>query len=179
MYYIVSYVTLQVVHQDQTANRSAVNASRDLNSHLYCPHDLSTGTEFRDDLPTLLGKDLNVAEMADSSPAPKIRKPGPALTIFTDQTEQNGETDISRKAANIRNVKFVTPYQRYLAVLPFAEKQRLEEIAKQAELNRKKKLCPEKTVIFANDKVTVSHHHHLPSFQLFTSFEHSLPLCFC
>lgn len=43
-----------------------------------------------------------------------------------------------------------------MAVLPYAEQQRLEEIARKAEADRKKKLCPEKNIIFENDQVPVS-----------------------
>lgn len=61
------------------------------------------------------------------------------------------------KSTKARQVKFVSPYARYLAVLPFAEQQRLEEIARKAEADRKKKLCPEKNLVFENDQVPVSY----------------------
>lgn len=55
----------------------------------------------------------------------------------------------------IDGVKFISPYSRYSAVLPFAEKQRAEELAKEAEESRKRKLCPDKAVTFAPDVITV------------------------
>lgn len=32
--------------------------NRDLTGHLFCPHDLTHNSEFRDDLPTLLGSTI-------------------------------------------------------------------------------------------------------------------------
>lgn len=40
-------------------------------------------------------------------------------------------------------MKFISPYSRYLAVLPFVQQQRIEELSKQQEENKKKKLCPD------------------------------------
>lgn len=76
--------------------------------------------------------------------------------ILLKQEDQGEGT----KSSNIEKVKFVSPFARYLAVLPFAEKQRMEEIARIAEANRKKKLCPEKNVVFENDVLPVSIPHH-------------------
>lgn len=69
--------------------------------------------------------------------------------MFPFQTRTAANTE----SAKLRQIKFVSPYARYLAVLPFAEKQRLEEIARKADLDRKKKLCPENTLVFQNDEV--------------------------
>lgn len=69
--------------EDQVANRStAITKNVNLNSHLYCPHDLSTGVEFRDDLPTLLGNDnlQNDVDVADASL--KLIASSPALSVF-------------------------------------------------------------------------------------------------
>lgn len=44
----------------------------------------------------------------------------------------------------VNEIKFVSPYARYLAILPLAEKQRLEELARTEIENKKKKLCPDK-----------------------------------
>lgn len=68
----------------------------------------------------------------------------PCLRIF--------QTHVKMETAKLREVKFVSPYARYLAVLPFAEKQRLEEMARKAEIDRKKRLCPENTFVFQNDE---------------------------
>lgn len=63
----------------------------------------------------------------------------------------------------IKAIKFVSPFARYLAILPLAEKQRIEEQARVDRENKKKKLCPEKTenleeyVIFIG--ILIIHHH--------------------
>lgn len=58
-------------------------------------------------------------------------------------TLQNEDTNDNLKKINL--VKFVSPFARYLAILPLAEKQRLEELARTEAENKKKKLCPDKT----------------------------------
>lgn len=52
---------------------------------------------------------------------------------------------MSEKLKKINQIKFVSPFARYLAILPLAEKQRHEEQARLDQENKKKKLCPEKT----------------------------------
>ena len=44
----------------------------------------------------------------------------------------------------IKNITFVSPYARYLAILPLAEKQRLAELAQAEKESRKRKLCPDR-----------------------------------
>lgn len=89
--------------------------------------------EFRDDLPTLLGYS-SLKHFKNSAKAAKQS----ALSVFHEIDIDEG---VTKKKLN--QIKFVSPYTRYLAMLPFAEKQRLEELAKQEEENKKKRLCPE------------------------------------
>lgn len=53
--------------------------------------------------------------------------------------------NINENLKKINLVKFVSPFARYLAILPLAEKERLEELARTEAENKKKKLCPEKS----------------------------------
>lgn len=131
----VIFDNFQVVLDEQVTNRSVANFKfSDQTNPLYCPHDISSNFEFRDDLPTLLGSDTENHNF-DENLNKKIKSPD--LSVF-------GETN-KKTFANLQTdkVKFVSPYSRYLAVLPFAEQQRLEEQQKEIEENRKRKLCPE------------------------------------
>lgn len=146
-----------------------------MNGYLYCPHDLTISTEFRDDLPMLLNKDLTgVISIVNINPALVICKSQPTLNIFGYDADYNGNIDVSGKATIIHNIKFVSPYQRYLAMLPLAQKHRLEEIAKHTEQNRKKQLCPEKNIIYTNDKVTVSDYFFFLSSKLYKHVQPNL-----
>lgn len=140
----------QIVLDEQLTNRSAIQSKvQDLNSHLYCPHDIPVNTEFRDDLPTLLGQNgTNDDTENDSVLKEKLKRPSISVFLVTKRTRKSTLPDIEK-------IKFVSPYSRYLAVLPFAEKQRAEELAKEAEESRKRKLCPEKHVTIAPDVITV------------------------
>lgn len=48
------------------------------------------------------------------------------------------------KIDRVKQIKFVSPYARYLAILPLAEKQRIADQAQLDLENSKKKLCPDK-----------------------------------
>lgn len=134
---------MQIVHEDQTINRSTIlSKNQDVNSHLYCPHDLTGTTEFRDDLPTLLGNDKNGSNTISESVLNKLKLGGPLINIFHTSSRAEKKADV-----NGTQVKFFSPYARYLAVLPFAEQERLAEAAKLAELNRKRKLCPDSIIV--------------------------------
>lgn len=110
-----------------------------MNSHLYCPHDLSGNTEFRDDLPTLLGNNISSTILPESVLS-KLKLNGPSLDVFHTSSR------IEKKTVNGAQIKFFSPYARYLAVLPFAEQERLAETARKAEENRKRKLCPDSII---------------------------------
>lgn len=46
----------QPIISEQVVNRLIIPSNKDYNSKLYCPHDFSHDSEFRDDLPTLMGE---------------------------------------------------------------------------------------------------------------------------
>lgn len=145
------FPAFQIVLEEQLTNRSAIQSKvQDLNSHLYCPHDIPVNTEFRDDLPTLLGQNGTNDETVSSSQfKEKVKAPAISVFLVAKRTRKSSLPEFGK-------IKFVSPYSRYLAVLPFAEKQRAEELAKEAEESRKRKLCPEKHVTIAPDVITVN-----------------------
>lgn len=116
-----------------------MSKNQDVNSHLYCPHDLTGCGEFRDDLPTLLDNKDELNNLTNSA-LKKLKLNGPSIDVF--HTSSRTE----KKTANGSRVKFFSPYARYLAVLPFAEQERLAETARLAEKNRKRKLCPDSVI---------------------------------
>lgn len=136
--------SFQIVHEDQTINRSTIlSKNQDVNSHLYCPHDLTGSSEFRDDLPTLLGNITNGSNNLSQTVLNKLKLSGPAVDVF----HTSSRTEKKESTVNDSQVKFSSPYARYLAVLPFAEQERLVEAAKLAEKNRKRKLCPDSIIV--------------------------------
>lgn len=108
--------------------------------------------EFRDDLPTLLGQTgANEDRENQLHFEEKVKPPSISVFLATEKTKKSRKSSLPE----IEKIKFVSPYSRYLAVLPFAEKQRAEELAKEAEENLKRKLCPQKQVVFAHDVISV------------------------
>lgn len=103
---------------DETRINSEDGAGKE--HRLIFPQD-NAGLEFRDDLPTLLGG--NIPEI------PLPQKPTPIITAFE-------EPDDTKKCIKVGKVKFVSPYQRYLKVLPYAiqlEKEERERREKEEE----------------------------------------------
>lgn len=136
--------SFQIVHEDQTINRSTIlSKNQDVNSHLYCPHDLTGSSEFRDDLPTLLGNIKNGSNNLSQTVLNKLKLSGPSVDVF----HTSSRAEKKEATVNDSQVKFFSPYARYLAVLPFAEQERLVEAAKLAEQNRKRKLCPDSIIV--------------------------------
>lgn len=124
-------------------NRSTIlSKNQDVNSHLYCPHDFSVNTEFRDDLPTLIGNKNTLNNLSDSV-LNKLKLNGPSVDVFhmSSRAEKKSDTE------NGAQLQFFSPFERYLAVLPFAEQERLAETARIAEENKKRKLCPDSVII--------------------------------
>lgn len=73
--------------EEQATNRTTAHSNQDLNSHLYCPHDLSSNTEFRDDLPTLLGRDLSGPADTQDLLVSNVIKKNPAISVFADSSK--------------------------------------------------------------------------------------------
>lgn len=133
---------------DQAMNRSTIlSKNQDVNSHLYCPHDLTGNTEFRDDLPTLLGSNGTLNNLSEDVLS-KLKLSGPSLGVFHTSSRVEKKNTVTGD-----QIKFFSPYARYLAVLPFAEQERSIESAKRAEENRKRKLCPDSVFAVSKKKI--------------------------
>lgn len=135
---------LQIILDDQALNRSTLTNNQETNNQLYCPIDTIPNAEFRDDLPTLLGNGKQLEETMKQltmSVIHRIKPKGPSVSVFHLSSRKEKTT----LPASIQ-AKFVSPYERYLAVLPFAEQERLAETAKLTEENRKRKLCPDAVI---------------------------------
>lgn len=118
----------------------------EVDDKLYCPHDLSYEPEFRDDLPTLLNSQLE--NLGHNAIAPTLANP--IVSVFENVSLIQEESTKS-KLEEIKKIKFVTPYERYKAIIPYAEQQKLEEITKQEALKRSIQLCPDKKESDATD----------------------------
>lgn len=141
---LICFVFIQIVLEDQAINRSTIlSKNQDVNSHLYCPHDFSANVEFRDDLPTLLGSNnSNTLNALNESVLKRLKLNGPSIDVF----HTSSRAEKKRAVVNDAQIKFSSPYERYIAVLPFAEQERLAESARIAEENRKRKLCPDSVI---------------------------------
>lgn len=139
------FLFLQIILYDQALNRSALlSKHHEDNNQLYCPMDTAPNAEFRDDLPTLLGnkeKFENDLRQLTMSVIHKLKAAGPSIGVF----HQSSRAEKKALPASV-HAKFVSPYERYLAVLPFAEQERLAETARLAEENRQRKLCPDAVI---------------------------------
>ena len=136
---------LKPIINESNIVRPAVNLNdkKDLLNHpLYCPHDLSHQTDFRDDLPTKIGnKDLD--KDVESINIRQIK-----LSVF-DKTE-----NVFRKGKDV--VQFVSPYTRYKLMIPFMEEQKkrelvIEEEKRKQALEEKRKQVPELQVVKISD----------------------------
>lgn len=116
---------------EQQININSTTQIRDINNSLYCPHDLSYSTDFRDDLPTLLNSNGK-----DTIQNGKLQLAEPVLSVFNCKDDP----DLNDKMAKLKKVKFVSPYSRYKCILPFAEEERLAELRSAEELRQQKKL---------------------------------------
>lgn len=128
---LVSKVTFQ---KATTTPASTTPAMSSVNQFLYCPHDLTHDSDFRDDLPTLLGSKHQSAG-AFSSP---LKRMNSKISLLDDE----GEDVDNKKLATLKDIKFITPYSRFLSILPVAEEQERLDTARAAEEAKKKKLCP-------------------------------------
>lgn len=119
------------------------SAQADLSGPLHCPHDLTQMPEFRDDLPTLLNGDVGVRVPA-TVPAGVAARSACSVFETPDESEaSSADEEHTAKLQRIRQLHFVSPFARYLANVPVAEKQRKDEQQRLDEANSRKKLCPE------------------------------------
>lgn len=131
----------KVQQQSEQANsRSATGASaamtiNSVNQFLYCPHDLTYEEDFRDDLPTLLGRGGGGVTIECA-----LKRTHSKIDLL-DSEEEEEEIE-NKKLAKLGEIKFITPYSRFLSILPVAEEQERLENERAAEEAKKKKLCP-------------------------------------
>lgn len=119
-----------------------MSKNQEVNSHLYCPHDNPPNSEFRDDLPTLLGSTDTKTGTLTENIIKKLKATGPSISVFHASSRKE-----IKQSLNGVEIKFFSPYARYLAVLPFAEQERQAETARLAAESRKRKLCPDSPVV--------------------------------
>lgn len=122
---------LEKVIVAEEAPRLAPGSAININSFLYCPHDLRQDGEI-DNLPTLLAGNLQKSTHGKS-----LKKVYPQVSVFARQ--------ILRKS--LPKVAFVSPYQRYRAVIPIAEEERRKAQQIEEAIKQKRRLCPEASEI--------------------------------
>lgn len=114
-----------VISEEATRPAVNLNSKKDLiNNPLYCPHDLSHFKDIRDDLPTLLGK----AGISNDYQEVIV----PEIFLFKANNFKNTKNDLLNK------MKFVTPYQRYLLMIPYIEELRAKELLEAEEAKKVK-----------------------------------------
>ena len=120
-----------VIPEDATRSVAGNSSSKKdlINNPLYCPHDLSHCKETRDDLPTLLGSSEILKDYENVVV--------PELFLFKTEILKTPKTDSTNKN------KFVTPYQRYLLMIPYIEELRAKELLAAEEA---KKIKPKPAV---------------------------------
>lgn len=96
-----------------------------LEGPLLCPHDLSHVPDFRDDLPCLLGAE---AEEEGAQHEPTLCAAAPAVTVFDDADAWADEVE-EEVPARLKQVRFVSPYTRYLRVRPYTQELEAEAAA--------------------------------------------------
>lgn len=84
------------MNEDRRSKGSTLQFSKiNVNSPLYCPHDLTKQQEFRDDLPTLLNTtEENQSQTKNDENLTKIKKNKSALSIFNLSEPSQEEVNI-------------------------------------------------------------------------------------
>lgn len=125
----------QPIVEEQIVHRTTTRIN-EYSNKLYCPHDLTHCPEFRDDLPTL----LNGRETVLTTNTLKL--PKPAVSVFETPENSEDEEHVKEKLDKLSKVIFVSPYERYKAMIPLIERQKQEEAKRIASENSFKLLCP-------------------------------------
>lgn len=126
-----------------------------MDSPLYCPHDLSKSGEFRDDLPTLLDNNSNpLMELLNKDF--DFEKPESELSIFNSSVNDFNKVKLNKTingygllglnlqideeiSEKLQSIKFMGPFERYKMVKPFiqAEEERLAAEKEKADNEKK------------------------------------------
>ncbi|XP_014256854.1 exosome component 10 isoform X2 [Cimex lectularius] len=114
-------VPLVKTFPEETVNKSSsFSASRDLELEVrlnYYTHD-NSGVEYRDDLPTKLN-----GKIREPDDPPHVR---PVLSVLAEKND-----DIEEVVDEMMKISFVSPYERYIKVLPYSIQMERQEIEKQ------------------------------------------------
>lgn len=105
----------------------------DLDSPLYCPHDMKYKQDFREDLPTVINP-LGQA-LINEKISCKLLNSKPKISLFEDEEVESLNEGDSSSCRNQRPL-FVSPYERYRKARPFIEareRDKEEELRKQNE----------------------------------------------
>uniref|UniRef100_A0A1A9W6I2 Exosome complex component 10 homolog n=1 Tax=Glossina brevipalpis TaxID=37001 RepID=A0A1A9W6I2_9MUSC len=133
----------------EIVQRNVYANSVDYNSKLYCPHDLTYLDEF-EHLPTLINfqsdSDQQTIPPSDGDCKACLNK---ANLRFYDRRKNLEEEKLIIKRKCKEKEMILEPYYRYLAMLPIAEKEKLDEAARKEAEEKKLQLCPSTTI--AND----------------------------
>lgn len=135
---LVKPIEMDVTHVNRDAT---ISNHRDDENPLYCPHDLRN-TDTHMQLPCLLDKDLKV--VGRSNPKTSIESKTPKMSIFNIESEKISE-NVKETVDRVKNLTFITPYQRFKLYLPFAEEIRAQEEKQLKEKQKSMKLCPDVT----------------------------------
>ncbi|CAH1133564.1 unnamed protein product [Ceutorhynchus assimilis] len=134
-----------ILKEDTRAKGSTkIMTKINVDSSLYCPHDLTKNKDFRENLPTLLNSDREDPEALIQNDF-HLEKQNSILSVFRISKILDTEKE-SQASAKLRkfkeNFNFLGPFERYRLVKPFIEarqKKLAEEKAKQEEKEKAKK----------------------------------------
>ncbi|KAB0797341.1 hypothetical protein PPYR_08335 [Photinus pyralis] len=139
-------LTKPILNEDNRGRGSTFRfAKLNVDSPLHCPHDLSKSTEFRDDLPTLLGQ----AEYKTPCAKSELQICKSKYSVFNvpeiDSDDQNDTL------LTVQNKSLLAPYQRYELIKPFIRAEE-EKATVEAQQNEQKELSNE-------DRIAALHEH--------------------
>uniref|UniRef100_A0A336LL95 Exosome complex component 10 homolog n=1 Tax=Culicoides sonorensis TaxID=179676 RepID=A0A336LL95_CULSO len=137
---LVKKIEPDVIHINR---ETTISNHRDYQNPLYCPHDMRN-FDTQSQLPCLLDKDLKATTIEIKSDENSIQKEIPILSVFKNESEDISK-DAKSTVARIKNLTFITPYQRFKLYLPYAEELRAKEEKKLKEEQKNRILCPERT----------------------------------
>lgn len=147
---LVKPIEVDVMHVNREAT---ISNHRDYENPLYCPHD-SRNSDANTQLSCLLDKDLKVVRERQERDEDRTLAPTkkPKLAIFDgdiDAIKSNAKETVDR----VKNLTFITPFQRFKLYLPYAEELRVQEEKRLKEKQDNMKLCPEVTPVSIKHKL--------------------------
>ncbi|KAJ8938385.1 hypothetical protein NQ314_011518 [Rhamnusium bicolor] len=120
-----------ILKEDTRARGTTLKISKiNVDSPLHCPHDLTKTSDFRDDLPILLGnKSLDMRNFVNSKL--EIENCMSTYTVF-NKPENLDEKDVN-EATEKHSFTFLGPFERYKLVKPFIQAEEEKLAAEKAE----------------------------------------------